>query len=679
MLQETLKGSGRVLSEMSSNNDDPESVEKNNQHFRSVLSTTNADGYIQRTNRKPICIVQFQDYAVENIVEVLNFANSVDISVSVCGGGHTENSAAPDSVMIDLRQYNKVRFENDPEFGPVIVAQGGATLNDIANVAAENGCIVPLGTAPTVGCGGLVYGGVGHLSRLLGLSVNSIVKMNIVTPSTPSTGENHQPTLHCLTSSDVVTAATDDEAVPSVGGTVMVIDDKAVPSVGDTVTVVSFYGETTRTITGNIIQISKTGSVLLDNYGSWCTIDTVWKAIDAASEDDVAATLAKEDPTELLFQEAKLTVQHNLLYFAARGAAPALGIVVDLTLRATPSDHIAGLCGSSAGALPTLPTLPTPLTPPIPPTPPTPPIPPTPPTDSNHPNMLWEVRHQYYETASRAELTDLFTAYSNVSNTKSMQQNYSLSADLYIERTNRHQEDDRITACVSQFNPELFATTAIQNLKTLTDVSKPRTQAHHVVPYHKLYRHEAYLHSNVTAHLEREKEHSELSLDHPTQGWSVFARSMFVSALSLEMQQYLSYRMLHKAPTSWCTLHIQHGGRGGDSTQDTKMKCAGDVDSASNWQYSIVLSCWYNKEENEEACKQWVVDTFHHLLSTEDLSKDVVCIYPTDLTPREDVANGLICDAFYDEKTRKQLNDEKKKYDPEGRLNSCPIDYYDYL
>merc|ERR1719436_1344350 len=72
----------------------------------------------------------------------------------------------------------------DPEKQLVTVGSG-STLGQIKEATAAHGLGVPMGLYEGVGIGLLLQGGVGHLTRLHGLSVDSITAMEIVT----ATGE----------------------------------------------------------------------------------------------------------------------------------------------------------------------------------------------------------------------------------------------------------------------------------------------------------------------------------------------------------------------------------------------------------------------------------------------------------------------------------------------------------
>jgi len=68
----------------------------------------------------------------------------------------------------------------DPESGTVAVG-GGATWGDVDRATAEHGCVVPSGIISTTGVGGLTLGGgLGHLTRSLGLTIDNLVGADVV-------------------------------------------------------------------------------------------------------------------------------------------------------------------------------------------------------------------------------------------------------------------------------------------------------------------------------------------------------------------------------------------------------------------------------------------------------------------------------------------------------------------
>ena len=98
------------------------------------------------------------------------------MSVSVIGGAHSPFCGSA-QVVLDLQCFDSVGV--DVQASTVCIG-GGAQLKQVVEVAASHGLMVPLGTAPTVGIGLVLQGGIGHLSRLHGLAVDSICGVKIV-------------------------------------------------------------------------------------------------------------------------------------------------------------------------------------------------------------------------------------------------------------------------------------------------------------------------------------------------------------------------------------------------------------------------------------------------------------------------------------------------------------------
>lgn len=79
--------------------------------------------------------------------------------------------------MIDLSQMNGVRV--DPATQTVRV-EGGATWGDCDRETQLFGLAVPGGVVSTTGIAGLtLHGGLGHLRRKYGLSIDSLLRMNL--------------------------------------------------------------------------------------------------------------------------------------------------------------------------------------------------------------------------------------------------------------------------------------------------------------------------------------------------------------------------------------------------------------------------------------------------------------------------------------------------------------------
>jgi FAD/FMN-containing dehydrogenase len=130
-------------------------------------------------DRRPALIVQCTGAA--DVVDAVNFARDHGLVLSVRGGGHNVagNAVNDGGLVVDLSQMNGVHV--DPATG-IVRAQGGATWGDCDRESQLFGLVVPGGVVSTTGIGGLtLHGGVGHVRRKYGLSIDSLLSVDIVT------------------------------------------------------------------------------------------------------------------------------------------------------------------------------------------------------------------------------------------------------------------------------------------------------------------------------------------------------------------------------------------------------------------------------------------------------------------------------------------------------------------
>jgi FAD/FMN-containing dehydrogenase len=130
-------------------------------------------------DRRPALIVQCTGAA--DVVDVVNFARDQNLALSIKAGGHNVagNAVNDGGVVIDLSQMRGVHV--DPSTRRVRV-QGGATWGDCDRETQLHGLAVPGGVVSTTGVAGLtLHGGIGHLRRKHGLSIDSLLSVDIVT------------------------------------------------------------------------------------------------------------------------------------------------------------------------------------------------------------------------------------------------------------------------------------------------------------------------------------------------------------------------------------------------------------------------------------------------------------------------------------------------------------------
>src|ERR671914_1100525 len=119
-----------------------------------------------------------------DVQAVVRWADRFDIRLTSRSGGHSYAgySTTDRGVVVDLRRLRGVRVSN----GRAIV--GPATpLIDVYSRLARNGLLVPAGSCPTVGVGGLALGGGHGLSgRRFGLTSDNLLAATIVTADGPA-------------------------------------------------------------------------------------------------------------------------------------------------------------------------------------------------------------------------------------------------------------------------------------------------------------------------------------------------------------------------------------------------------------------------------------------------------------------------------------------------------------
>jgi FAD/FMN-containing dehydrogenase len=130
-------------------------------------------------DRSPALIVKCTGTA--DVADSVNFAREQGLLLSVRGGAHNVagNAVNDGGLVIDLSEMNGVFV--DPKT-KTVRAHGGATWADMDRETQLFGLAVPGGVVSTTGIGGLtLHGGVGHLRRKYGLSIDSLLSVEIVT------------------------------------------------------------------------------------------------------------------------------------------------------------------------------------------------------------------------------------------------------------------------------------------------------------------------------------------------------------------------------------------------------------------------------------------------------------------------------------------------------------------
>src|SRR6187399_2616693 len=129
-------------------------------------------------HKKPRLIARCADVA--DVIRSVNFARENDLLVSIRGGGHNAGGlgVCDDGLVIDLAPIKYTRV--DPASCTVTVG-GGCVWGDVDHATHAFGLATPSGVISTTGVGGLTLGGgVGHLTRKCGLSIDNLLSADVV-------------------------------------------------------------------------------------------------------------------------------------------------------------------------------------------------------------------------------------------------------------------------------------------------------------------------------------------------------------------------------------------------------------------------------------------------------------------------------------------------------------------
>jgi hypothetical protein len=148
--------------------------------------------YNAMIDKRPALIARCAD--ADDVATAVGFARDHGLLLAVRGGGHNGAGlgTCDDGVVIDLSLLKDI--EVDPANRTVRVG-GGCTWSDVDSATNEHGLATPSGIISTTGVGGLTLGGgLGHLTRKYGLTIDNLLEAELVLASgervRASSGEN---------------------------------------------------------------------------------------------------------------------------------------------------------------------------------------------------------------------------------------------------------------------------------------------------------------------------------------------------------------------------------------------------------------------------------------------------------------------------------------------------------
>jgi len=151
--------------------------------MRGALLRPNDAGYEQALrvyngmiDRHPALIARCVDVA--DVIAAVNFTREHELMLAVRGGGHNGLGTCDDGLVIDLSGMKGIRV--DPVARTARV-EGGCTWGKVDHATHPFGLTSPIGFITTSGVGGLTLGGgIGYLSRTLGLTIDNLLSVDMV-------------------------------------------------------------------------------------------------------------------------------------------------------------------------------------------------------------------------------------------------------------------------------------------------------------------------------------------------------------------------------------------------------------------------------------------------------------------------------------------------------------------
>src|SRR6185437_5971497 len=129
-------------------------------------------------DRRPRLIARCADSA--DVAQTVGFARETGIDLAVRGGGHNGPGlgSVDDGLMLDLSAMRGVIVDPDLRTARVL---GGSLVSDVDHATGAFGVAAPFGIISTTGVGGLTLGGgIGNLTRKLGLSIDNVLAFDVV-------------------------------------------------------------------------------------------------------------------------------------------------------------------------------------------------------------------------------------------------------------------------------------------------------------------------------------------------------------------------------------------------------------------------------------------------------------------------------------------------------------------
>ena len=134
--------------------------------------------YNAMIDKRPGLIARCVDVA--DVIAAVNAGREAGLDIAIRGGGHNGPGlgSVDDGLVIDLSELRGVIIDPNERVAHVL---GGTLLGEVDHATQPFGLVAPFGIISTTGVGGLTLGGgVGNLTRTLGLSIDNLIEADVV-------------------------------------------------------------------------------------------------------------------------------------------------------------------------------------------------------------------------------------------------------------------------------------------------------------------------------------------------------------------------------------------------------------------------------------------------------------------------------------------------------------------